>query len=237
MKLQVLDHLFKLLDILLTAGKPLSMAELGRLSGIERNAAWRIVSDLCDQGYLRRVGTRAVEPGMGMVFLGQASYSENFFPNLVYRELRKAETELKVRCALAGLFHEHLVYFYRSDPHNLYDSWRWPLFASNIATCILTQRDGPVEALRKISETLAASELVSEEEKPALLEQIHANIDHLERYRYCIQCDHGKNNVAFPLRRNGQSFGLAFYNLPNDEKHLHDFIARGSKLRAKLSDE
>lgn len=237
MKLQVLEHLFRLLDILLTAGKPLSMAELSRLSGIEKSAVWRIVSDLCTQGYLRRVGARAVEPGMGMVFLGQASYSEHFFPNLIYRELRKAELELKVSCTLAGLFHEHLVYFYRSDNHNLYNSWRWPLFASNVAICILTRREGPEQAFRRLCESLAASELVPEREKPARMEQIRAQIAHLVQYGYCIHHEDGWNNVAFPLRRNGQDFGLAFYHMPDDKKKLIDCISCGSKLRLTLSDE
>ena len=71
--------LFTLTDILLRNGKPMSIADLSRASGIERNACWRIVSDLCELGYLRKASYRTVEPGLGMIQWGQAAYSGSFF--------------------------------------------------------------------------------------------------------------------------------------------------------------
>ena len=234
MKIKVLEHLFQLLNILLEEGKPMSVAELSRRSGIEKNAAWRIVSDLCEQGYLRRISYRTVEPGPGLLFLGQGAYSEAFFPRLVYRELRKAEKEIGVSCTLAGLFHRHVIYFYRSD--QLFESWRWPLYGSNIALCILTRRDGPEQAHDFLAAELRAAGLPGDEEK-ALLTEIEKNIDHVVKRGYCVQHSTLGNNIAFPLVHGREVYGLAFYLIPNDERKLSQLIASCSRLRARLTAE
>ena len=234
MKIQVLDYLFRLLDILLEEGKPMSVAELSRRSGIEKSAVWRIISDLCAKGYLRRSSYRAVEPGPGLLFLGQGAYSEAFFPRLVYRELQNTEEELGIRCTLAGLFHRHMVYFYRSDQP--FESWRWPLYGSNIALCILTRRDGPERAREFLAGELCAAGLPPDEEKK-LMNEIDDNIDHVIKRGYCIQHSDLGNNISFPLVHAHEVYGLAFYRLPDDERLLNQLITRCSLLRGRLTTE
>ena len=45
MKTLLTEKIFRLTDLLIRAGKPMSIIELSRMSGIERSACWRIVSD------------------------------------------------------------------------------------------------------------------------------------------------------------------------------------------------
>jgi DNA-binding IclR family transcriptional regulator len=53
-----------------TAGSPLSLAELGRRTGLARSTVHRLVTDLADHGWVRRVGNR-YELGMALFELGE----------------------------------------------------------------------------------------------------------------------------------------------------------------------
>ncbi|MBO4633014.1 MAG: hypothetical protein J5858_13915 [Lentisphaeria bacterium] len=87
----------------------MSIIELSHLSGIERSACWRIISDLRTLGYLRQTAGRKVEPGLGMIYWGQATYSQTFFPRKAMEKIAAAAKKLQVKIALAGLFQDQLV--------------------------------------------------------------------------------------------------------------------------------
>ncbi len=220
------------MEVLLDHGRPMSVAELSRATGIEKSAAWRIVSDMCELQYLRRSSYRAVEPGLGMVFLGQAAYSEAFFPKLVRTELDNARQEWGVRCALAGFFNSRVVYFYRND--SMDESWRWPLHGSNIALCILTRRDGPEHAYDVLCEDVKKSHYPPAEEQ-SLLEDLQTRISHVQTHGYALQRNHLGCNIAFPLVRGREIYGLAFYFLPDSAAELSCYVTRCSQLRNRLS--
>lgn len=232
MKTKTLDHVFKITELLLDRGEPMSITELSRAANIQKNAVWRIVSDLCELGYLRKASYRAVEPGLGMVFLGQAVYSKSFFPKLVRTELDNAREELNVRCALAGLFHGHVVYFYRND--SLDESWHWPLHGSNIALCILTRREGGERASEILSDDVRRQNYAPDVGQ-AILIDLRNRITHVEAHGYALQRDDMGCNIAFPLCRNREIYGLAFYFLPDHASELSNLVTRCSLLRNRLA--
>lgn len=231
MKVNTLHNTFKIIELLLERGEPISIAELGRLSGIERSAAWRIVSDLCELGYLHRSSYRKVEPGAGLVFLGQAAYSEAFFPRHAQTLLDDACSRRNISCALGGILRNHVIYFYRRDLPG--DAWRWPLYNSNIALTVLSVREGAEKALEILQKSVEDSEL-AEAEKVQEISKLSGNIHHVLNYGYSLQTTRNGNNIALPLRRGNDVYALAFYNLSSDEKRLNTLIKECSLLRNKL---
>ena len=231
MKVNTLNNTFKIIELLLERGEPMSITELGRLSNIERNAAWRIVSDLCELGYLHKSSYRKVEPGAGLVFLGQAAYSEAFFPRHARTLLDNACEQWNVSCALGGVLRSHVVYFYRRDLPE--EAWRWPLYGSNIALTVLSIREGEKKALEILSSSVESSNLTTAE-KNAEISKLTQNIKHVLKYGYSLQSTSIGNNITLPLERGSDVYALAFYNLLCEESRLNELIRECSKLRNLL---
>ena len=231
MKLHTLANTFKIIELLLERGEPMSITELGRLGNIERNAAWRIVSDLCELGYLHKSSYRKVEPGVGLVFLGQAVFSEAFFSNHARIALDDACRTWGISCALGGMLRKHVVYFYRRDISE--EAWRWPLYGSNIALTILSVREGAKTAEEILSASVDDANLPPDE-AIRWTQEIAANIQHVLDYGYSLQKCGNICNITLPLERGSDIYGLAFYNLPADERNLNTMISECSRLRNQL---
>lgn len=230
MKNKMTAKLFTLTAILLRNGKPMSIADLSRASGIERNACWRIVSDLCELGYLRKASYRTVEPGLGMIQWGQAAYSGSFFPRKVLHELGNAAQKLNVSTALAGIFRGQLIYLHR-DHCNVADFYGYPLHASNLALAILTRKLGGKAALEALLEDARKYPV----DLPELRSRLRERIGSMEKNGYALEMSPGGNNIAFPVERNNDIYGLAFFLLTPPQS-LPKLIAQCSILRNKLEE-
>ena len=224
MKTLLTEKIFRLTDLLIRAGKPMSIIELSRQSGIERSACWRIVSDLRALGYLRQTDGRKIEPGLGMIYWGQAAYSQTFFPRKAMEKIAAAEKKLQVKAALAGLFQNQLVYLYRDDSSML-DFFHFPVEKSNLALCILVRKHGGGEAL-KILRRAAGKDF----DAAVFRERIAG----MEKNGYALEKSDRGCNLAFPVERGGEIFGLSFFQLQRNDRRLPNLIVQCSLLRNDL---
>jgi len=224
MKTLLTEKIFQLTDQLIKAGRPISIIELSRLSGIERSACWRIVSDLRELGYLRQTAGRKIEPGLGMIYWGQAACSQTFFPKKAIRKIADAARKLQVRIALAGLFQDQLVYLYRADSSPL-DFFQFPLQRSNLALCILVRKYGPKKAL---------SILRRNGGKP---DEFKTRIGSMMKNGFALEKGQSNCNIAFPVERGGEIFGLSFYSISSTDRRIPNLIIQGSLLRNELEKE
>ena len=223
MKTLLTEKIFQLTDLLIKAGRPVSIIELSRLSGIERSACWRIVSDLRELGYLRQTSGRRIEPGLGMIYWGQAACSQTFFPKKAIRKIADAARKLQVCTALAGLFQDQLVYLYRADSSPL-DFFQFPLDQSNLALCILVRKYGPKKALS----ILRRNGGKTEDFKP--------RIDSMMKNGFALEKGKKFCNIAFPVERGGEVFGLSFYELSAADPRIPKLIVQCSLLRTELEE-
>ena len=230
MKALLTEKIFLLTDQLIRAGRPLSLTELSRLSGIERSACWRIVSDLCSLGYLTRTKRKKIEPGLGMVYWGQAACSQTFFNSRAMSRIASVSSRLRVPAALAGLFQGQLVYLYR-DAKTQQEFFRYPIRQSNLALAILVRkygREGALDQLRLDAERA---------EEPFDPERFLPRIGSLEKNGYALETDPKGCNIAFPVERKSEIFGLAFFGLAPDNQRFTDLIVRGTLLKNMLESE
>lgn len=224
MKTLFAKKLFTITDLLIKAGRPVSIIELSRLSGIERSACWRIVSDLRELGYLRQIAGRKIEPGLGMIYWGQAACSQTFFPKKAIRKIAEACRKLQVHAALAGLFQDQLVYIYRNDSSPL-DYFQFPLHMSNLALCILVRKYGA----KKTLSILHRSGGISEPFEERIQSMMKSGFALEKGEKYC--------NIAFSVERGGEIFGLSFYSLSSMDRRIPNLIIQGSLLRNELEKE
>ncbi len=234
MKNKLTEKIFTLTGILIRHGKPMSIQELSRESGIERSACWRIAADLCELGYLRKVSYRTVEPGLGMVFWGQSVYSDAFFPQRAIRKLSAAARELHVSTALAGIFNRQLIYLHR-DGCDLHDFYDYPLHGSNLALCILTRKYGGETAYGYISDA-AGKFGYSPDELEQLKNEYRDRIRHMEKMGFALEKSPSGCNISFPVERDREIFGLAFFFPWHPERDLSELIIRCSLLRNELQE-
>ena len=233
MKNKLTAKLFTITDVLLRSGRPMSAVELSRETGIERNACWRIVSDLCELGYLRKASYRTVEPALGMVHWGQAAYSGTFFPRKALQELTTAAQKMNVSTALAGIFNGQLIYLHR-DHCNESDFYGYPLHASNLALVILARMYGGEKALQMLVDD-ARKHGFSDKELSLLCADCTNRIRSTEKNGYAIDTGPNGSNISFPVERGRDVYGLAFFSL-TEPHELPELIARCSVLRRKLEE-
>ena len=224
MKTLFAQKLFILTDLLIRAGKPMSIIELSRLSGIERSACWRIVSDLRALGYLRQTSGRKIEPGLGMIYWGQAAYSQTFFPRKAMEKIASTAKKLSVKAALAGLFQDQLVYLYRDD-NTMLNYFHFPVEKSNLALCILVRKYGGAKALNILRRAAG---------KDFDAKLFRERIAGMEKNGYALEKGKTVCNIAFPVERGGEIFGLSFYQLSRTDSRIANLIIQGSLLRNEL---
>lgn len=230
MKSLLTEKIFRLTDQIIRSGRPLSLTELSRLSGIERSACWRIVSDLARLGYLARTKHKKIEPGLGMVYWGQAACSQTFFNSRAMARIASLSGRLRVPSALAGLFQGQLVYLYR-DAKTQQEFFRFPVRRSNLALTILVRKYGRAGALeRLVQDAEAAGE-------PLSPDRYLPRIETLEREGFALETNAKGCNLAFPVERKSEVFGLAFFGLAQDDRRLPDLIVRGTLLKNMLESE
>jgi len=230
MKSLLTEKIFLLTDQLIRAGRPLSLTELSRLSGVERSACWRIVSDLCSLGYLTRTKSRKIEPGLGMVYWGQAACSRTFFNSRAMKRIAQVSDRLRVPAALAGLFQNQLVYLYR-DARTQQEFFRFPVRRSNLALAILVRKYGRDGALDRLCRE------ASEAGDPFEPDFFLPRIAELEKNGYALEITKKKCNLAFPVERKNEVFGLAFFDVAPDDPKITDLIVRGTLLKNMLESE
>ncbi len=224
MKTLLTDKIFRLTDLLIKAGRPVSIIELSRLSGIERSACWRIVSDLRTLGYLRQTSGRKIEPGLGMIYWGQAAYSQTFFPRKAMEKIALTAGKLSVKAALAGLFQDQLVYLYRDD-NTMLNYFHFPVEKSNLALCILVRKYGRAKALKLLRRAAG---------KDFDAKLFRERIAGMEKNGYALERGVNGCNIAIPVERGGEIFGLSFFQLPCSGGRISNLIIQCSLLRNEL---
>ena len=230
MKTLLTAKIFTLTSQLLRSGRPVSILELSQTTGIERSACWRIVSDLCKLGYLRRTSGRKVEPGLGMIYWGQAASSHTFFTRKAMDKITKESEKLQVHAALAGIFENQLVYLYR-DNHTQLEFFQHPLYRSNLALAILVRKSGAEKAFKLLCRN--AEEKQEKYDPQDLLRRIR----NMEKLGYALEKTPEGINISFPLERKNEIFGLAFFAIAPDDPRLPHLIMQGSILRNALESE
>lgn len=224
MKTLLTEKIFHLTDLLIRAGEPMSIIELSRQSGIERSACWRIVSDLRALGYLRQTSGRKIEPGLGMIYWGQAAYSQTFFPRKAMEKIARTAGKLSVKAALAGLFQDQLVYLYRDD-NTMLNYFHFPVDQSNLALCILVRKYGGSKAL-KILRRAAGKDFNAK--------FFRERIAGMEKNGYALERNSTGCNISIPVERGGEIFGLSFFQLERDGRRIPHLIVQCSLLRNEL---
>ena len=132
--------------------------------------------------------------------------------------------KLSVKAALAGLFQDQLVYLYRDD-NTMLNYFHFPVEKSNLALCILVRKHGCGEAL-KILRRAAGKDF----DAAVFRERIAG----MEKNGYALEkSDHGCN-LAFPVERGGEIFGLSFFQLQRNDRRISNLIIQCALLRNDL---
>ena len=218
MKTLVLNKTLRIFETLARAENPLTLKELCRRTGVTPAAASRLLSDLTERGYVRKVSYREFEPGLGMIDLGQSALRHNFFPQNAIRFLHEELQRIGIGGALAGMFDDRLVYLY----HSLYEKGKHitmlpipeqPLSRSNIALVILCSRYGPEKAKEMLCSELHEQEPEGEAEQRerSILQRIEA----FQKDHFAVWENGGYGwNICFPLIDGAQVYGLSFLGDP-----------------------
>jgi len=238
MKTLILNKTLKILDVLTNADKPVSLKEICEKTGVTSPAASRLLSDLAEAGYIRKVTYRTFEPGLGLLALGQNCMHHDFFPR---RAIDFLDAELKkwnLHGALAGMFHERLVYLYHSgqpNPRMAVLSMDQPVSGSNIALVILAFQYGTAEALRILTENLFMR--VSDPEERSLCEKsIRKRLAAFEKDHFAVWEESGgvNRNLCFPLAAGSQIYGLSFLTRASEKWDSAVLFLKCSELTARM---
>ncbi len=212
MKTLILNKTLKIFEALTQAENPLTLKEICRITGITPPAASRLLADLTESGYVRKVSYREFEPGLGMIYLGQSSRRHNFFPRNAILYLHSELQRIGIGGALAGMFNGHLVYLYHSFyEHGLRTSFlpipEQRLSGSNIALVILCIRYGAEYAREILCSELESeySGIELERRKNSILRRI----DDFQKDNFSLWNDRHWN-ICFPLADGAQVYGLSF---------------------------
>lgn len=214
MKTLILNKALKIFEALTQAENPLTLKEICRRTGITPPAASRLLADLTEGGYVHKVSYREFEPGLGMIYLGQASLRHNFFPQNAILLLHSELQRMGIGGALAGMFNDHLVYLYHSFHEHGHRISSLPLpeqrlSGSNIALVILCVRCGPERTREILCSELHANcaGIELERRKTSILRRI----DEFQKNRFAVWNDESARwNICFPLVDGTQVYGLSF---------------------------
>lgn len=213
MKTLILNKTLKILEVLSSSERAVSLKEICERTGITPPAASRLLSDLTESGYIRKVTYRTFEPGLGMAALGQGAMLHDFFPR---RAIDFLDSELKkedLQGALAGMFHGRLVYLYHSyalDPRMAMLSEEHPLSVSNIALVILSCQHGKKKAEEMMLGNLSEMEFdpVRRETKAVTIRKC---LREFEKNHFSVwKNERGGRNICFPVISGAQIYGLSF---------------------------
>lgn len=237
MKNKLLSKTFRLIEILVENGKPMSISELGACAGLQASTARRIVSDLCELGYIRKADYHHVEPDLGMAYVSQAIFNDRFFPSKALNLLKTEVGELGISCALAGLHNLHVVYFFRLVDRHESAPWRWPIHASNLAVCLLLEQYG-IEEARRILFQDAEAWFGSQKKAEDSCAEIERRLLFSLKRGYSLEDNSNFYNISFPLKYGKTLYGVSFFNL-KDSRHRKDvsmLVMQCSKVRNRLQE-
>ena len=232
-----MNKTLKILEVLSCSERAVSLKEICARTGTTPPAASRLLSDLTESGYIRKVTYRTFEPGLGMAALGQGAMLHDFFPR---RAINFLDSELKkedLQGALAGMFHGRLVYLYHSyalDPRMAMLSEEYPLSVSNIALVILSCQYG-----RKKAEEIMLANLDEMESDPVLRERkasvIQKCLREFEKNHFSVwKNEYGGRNICFPVISGAQIYGLSFLIGKDETRSYSDIFLKCSVLVSSM---
>ncbi len=237
MKTQLIEKTFRLITALCESGDPMTLKDLCAKTGVTPPAASRILSDLTSDGYVRKVSYRTFEPGIGLLYLGQAPLRDNFFPRKAILLLHQTLREWKIGGAIAGLFREHLVYLYHSSQehgelHAL--PMHSALCNSNIALVAGCTQSGEEHTRAILQESLHHTNFPEK-----IRQQKQISIDRRIRFfrknGYSLWDDEPDNwNLCFPIRTRNQVYGLSFFCNRKPGRSSADLFLACSRLTVHL---
>lgn len=235
MKSKLTNKIHRILGFIADTGQAVEVRALAECLAIDRSTVGRIVADLCECGYLRKVDCHRVELGLGLIYLGQSTLNDRFFPQSAIQLLNKETDKLGVDSALATLYRNQLVYLNRSvRGWEEMCWWHYPLHGSNLALVILAEREGTEKAFMLLNTSLQASSL-PDIKKESLRQSIQQRLDFFSLHGYAIENAPKYFNVSFPLTHENSILGLAFFAEHNSAgPRAESLVAKGSILRERL---
>ena len=237
MKTLILNKTLKILEVLSSSDRAVSLKEICAKTGITPPAASRLLSDLTGAGYIRKVTYRTFEPGLGMAALGQGAMRHDFFPRRAIEFLDSELRDQNLQGALAGMFHGRLVYLYHSyalNPRMAMLSEEHPLSVSNIALVILSCQHG-----RKKAEDMMLGNLSEMELDPSLREKkavvIRKCLREFEKNHFSVwKNEKGGRNICFPVISGSQIYGLSFLIGKDETRESSEIFLNCSGLVSSL---
>lgn len=235
MKNRLLEKTFRVLELAAAAEEPVSLKQLGEMSGIPPSTLSRIAADLVEAGYLVRSGPRRFEPALGLILLGQNAIFNSPLSRLANPLIRSRAEALGVNGALAGMENGQLVYLYRSDlygPDQLNGMpCRVPPGCSYIALAILTMESG-AEA--------GAEQFLQQESCRLTCEEAHHLAASVAEHGYLhrVEVD-GCWNICLPIEYRHRFYGVSLYGRKgqggNPDRLLFEAALLTSRVRNALS--
>ncbi len=233
MKNKLLAKTHSILELVAESGKPTKVQDIARSLDLDRSTVGRIVADLCECNYLRRVDCHHVELGLGIIALSEAAMNGTFFPQRAI-VVHTAETrKLGIGSALGTIHAGQIIYINRCHNGQIYKSpWRYPLYASNMALVILAELHGVDSAFDILNNSIATA---APKNQDVIRESIKERLEFFSTHGYAIEYAKTNSNLSFPLRHGTNVFGLSFYSEPElNSERIDAFITKGSLIREKI---
>ena len=103
--------------------------------------------------------------------------------------------------------------------------FHYPLIKSNLALCILVKKYGGMKALKILRRASG---------KAGLAAAFRERIVGMEKNGYALEKSNSECNLAFPVERNGEIFGLSFFQFQHNDRRIPHLIIQCSLLRNEL---
>lgn len=233
MKNKLIDKVRSIIELIADSGEPLEVRNIALALSLDRSTVGRIVSDLCECNYLRRVDCHRVELGLGMIALGQAAINGTFFPQRAIALHIEEAKKIGVSSALGMVYGRNIIYLNRSE--TFYTNkvlWHHPLYGSNMALVILAEQYGTEAAFQCLTDRIVN---LAPEEKDGQVESIRNRLEFFSTHGYSVESTKSFFNLSFPLRHGNNVLGLSFFSDRRvDANRVDALIAKGSIVREKI---
>lgn len=233
MKSKLIEKIHLIFELVADSESPIEVRKIASELTLDRVTTGRIVADLCECGYLRRVDCHRVEPGLGLVYLGQSAVNGIFFPHRAIQMHNLETKKMGINSALGTIHSNHIVYLNRCEVNSTGGNlWHFPLYGSNMALVILAVRDGVEAAFERLTEGLIE---IPPNKNDSLRDSIRKRLDFFALHGYSIEYASKYFNVSFPLIHGSNVFGLSFFAERNfNEERAQALVAKGSILRERI---
>ena len=234
MKNKLIGKTLQILEIIAGSPEPRSLKSISAESGVASGTLSRIVADLCEYGLIEKFGYHQVRPSIGMIRLGQDAMTNFSLPRIVPPLLRAQAEAVEAKGAFAGVHHGKLVYLYNSGGGGSTGGslglpyWE-PLLRSRLAAVIMGLSHSEDELKSIIHGRFADA-------RADHVEFFLDNCRSVKKNGYLAYREFGRGwSVNFPVRCNGQVFGVSLYGQDAEHCNLERMIFEVSLLASRLT--